>query len=129
MRIKYKKRQLNVNLVFGVFWLAFGLLSLFTKKNTSWTDYGYLVISVMYFALYYYQRQQGYLMIENGVMRINGSFGKKIELTDIKEIKKFAGDYIIKTDKKELGINTQLMDPKSLVALDEELAKLNVLWR
>jgi hypothetical protein len=68
-------------------------------------------------------------MIENGVMRINGSFGKKIKLTDIKEIKKFAGDYIIKTDKKELGINTQLMDPKSLVALDEELAKLNVLWR
>jgi hypothetical protein len=129
MRIKYKKRQLNVNLVFGVFWLAFGLLSLFTKENTSWTDYGYLVISVMYFALYYYQRQQGYLMIENGVMRINGSFGKKIELTDIKEIKKFAGDYIIKTDKKELGINTQLMDPKSLVDLDEELAKLNVLWR
>jgi hypothetical protein len=129
MRIKYKKRQLNVNLVFGVLWLAFGLLSLFTKENTSWTDYGYLVISVMYFALYYYQRQQGYLMIENGVMRINGSFGKKIELTDIKEIKKFAGDYIIKTDKKELGINTQLMDPKSLVALDEELAKLNVLWR
>lgn len=129
MRIKYKKRQLNVNLVFGVFWLAFGLLSLFTKENTSWTDYGYLVISVMYFALYYYQRQQGYLMIENGVMRINGSFGKKIKLTDIKEIKKFAGDYIIKTDKKELGINTQLMDPKSLVALDEELAKLNVLWR
>jgi hypothetical protein len=129
MRIKYKKRQLNVNLVFGVLWLAFGLLSLFTKENTSWTDYGYLVISVMYFALYYYQRQQGYLMIENGVMRINGSFGKKIKLTDIKEIKKFAGDYIIKTDKKELGINTQLMDPKSLVALDEELAKLNVLWR
>jgi len=129
MIIAYKKRRLNVNLVFGIIWLVFGLLGVFTKENTYWTDYGFLAISVLYFALYYYYRQQGYLKIENGMMIMNGSFGKKIKLTDIREIKKFAGDYIIKTDKKELGINTQLIDTKSLTALNEELAKLNVMWR
>jgi hypothetical protein len=49
-------------------------------------------------------------------------------MTEIKRIKKFAGDYILKADKKELTINTQIIDPKSLVELNIELEKLNVEW-
>jgi hypothetical protein len=47
----------------------------------------------------FYQRQNKYLTIENG-FKENSPFGKKINLTDIKQIKKFAGDYIIKKQKK-----------------------------
>jgi hypothetical protein len=66
--------------------------------------------------------------IENGILTVNGPFGKKLNLNEIKQIKKFAGDYIIKTEKKELTINTQIIDPNSLVELNAELEKLNVEW-
>ena len=62
------------------------------------------------------------------IIKINSPFGKKLNLTEIKRIKKFAGDYILKTDKKELTINTQIIDPNSLAELNAELEKLNVEW-
>ena len=128
MRIDYKKRHLNINLILGIVWLTFGLLNLNYDRENRWTDYGYLVFGILYLILYFYQKQYKYLAIENGTLKINGSFGKKVYLTDIKRIKKFAGDYIIKTDKKELTINTQIIDPKSLTELNAELEKLNVEW-
>lgn len=59
---------------------------------------------------------------------MNGPLGKKLKLTEIKRIKKFAGDYILKTDKKELTINTQFIEPNSMVELNAELEKLNIEW-
>ena len=126
MRIGYKKRQLNINLILGIIWLAIGLLNLNYDRENRWTDYGYIVLAILYLALYIYQKKNKYLTIENGILKINGSFGKKVNLTEIKRIKKFAGDYIIKTDKKELTINTQIIDPKSLTEFNAELEKLNV---
>lgn len=57
---------------------------------------------------------------------MNGTFGKKLNLTEIKRIKKFPRDYILKTDKKELTINTQIIEPDSLAELNTELEKLHV---
>ncbi|UMB52639.1 hypothetical protein MKD41_09855 [Lutibacter sp. A64] len=128
MNIKYKKRHLKINLIFGIVWLIFGLLSIFTKEKTYWTDYGYIVISILYLLTYFYQKQYKYITIENGILKINGAFGKKINLSEVKQIKKFAGDYILKTNKKELTINTQIIDPDSLIELNTELEKLNVKW-
>jgi hypothetical protein len=128
MRIAYKRRNLNINLISGIVWLIFGLLSLNYSEENRWTDYGYLVFGILYLILYFYQRRNKYLTIENGILKINGSFGKKINLNEIKQIKKFAGDYILKSDKKKLTINTQIIEPNSLVELNAELEKLNVEW-
>jgi len=49
-------------------------------------------------------------------------------LTEIKRIKHFAGDYILKSDKTQLTINTQLIDEKSLLDIKTEMKKLNVEW-
>jgi hypothetical protein len=108
--------------------MIFGLLNLNYSGGNRWMDYGYLVFGILYLILYFYQKKYQYLTLENGILKINGSFGKKINLTEIKRIKKFAGDYILKTDKKELTINTQIIDPKSLAELNAELEKLNVEW-
>ena len=59
---------------------------------------------------------------------MNSPFGKKLNLIEIKRIKKFAGDYILKTDEKELAINTQIINPSSLAELNAVLEKLNVEW-
>ena len=68
------------------------------------------------------------MTIQNGIIKENHLFGKKIELAEINQIKKFAGDYIIKTDKSEMTINTQIIDPNSLEDLNVELEKLKVEW-
>ena len=78
--------------------------------------------------MYFYEYFNQYLTIENGIVKTNSPFGKKMNLTEIKRIKKFAGDYILKTDKAELTINTQIIDPNSLAELNTELEKLNVEW-
>jgi len=128
MKIGYKKRQMNINLIFGLIWLVWFFIGILTKDKPNWTDYGWIVISAMYLSVYFYQRQNKYLTIENGFIKDNSPFGKKINLTDIKQIKKFAGDYIIKTEITELTINTQVIDPNSLAELNNELNKLNVEW-
>ena len=128
MKIGYKKKHLNVNLIIGLFWLIWFFVRVFEKNDPNWTDYGWIVISLMYLGLYFYQKNYKYLTIENGIINVNGPFGKKLNLTEIKRIKKFAGDYILKTDKKELTINTQIIDPNSLAELNAELEKLNVEW-
>jgi hypothetical protein len=66
--------------------------------------------------------------IENGIINVNGPFGKKLNLNEVKRIKKFAGDFILKTDNKEMTINTQIIEPTSLSELNEELEKLDVEW-
>ena len=128
MKIKLKKKHLNINLILGIVWFLFGVMELSFSENIGWFDYGSLVFGVLYFILYFYQKKYQYLTIEDGVLRINGSFGKKINLAEIKRIKKFAGDYILKTSKKELTINTQIIDTNSFAEVNAELEKLNVEW-
>src|SRR5690554_2974857 len=128
MKIQYKKRQLNFNLIFGIIWLTYFLVKLIFDEELHWIDYGWILISLTYFGTYFYQKKFKYVSIENGILTVNGPLGKKLNLTEIKRIKKFAGDYIIKTDNKELTINTQIIEPNSLAELNAELEKLNVEW-
>lgn len=60
-----------------------------------------IVISVMYLIRYFYQRENKYLTIENGLIKENGPFGKKIKLTDINQMEKYAG--IISLKQKKLN--------------------------
>ena len=128
MKIQYKKRQLNFNLIYGIIWLTYFLVKLIFNEELHWIDYGWILISLTYFGTYIYQKKFKYVSIENEILIVNGPLGKKLNLTEIKRIKKFAGDYIIKTDKKELTINTQIIDQDSLAELNTELEKLNVEW-
>jgi hypothetical protein len=78
--------------------------------------------------MYFYEKKNQYLTLDAHFLSLNQPFGKKIELSELIQIKKFAGDYILKTAKTELRINTQIIDSKSLSELDAELNKLNVEW-
>lgn len=126
MKIKHKRRQLKINLITGIFWLFYFIILLNINEKNHWIDYGWILISLMYFINYFYQKKYNYVVIKNGVINVNGPLGKKLNLTEIKRIKKFAGDYILKTDKKELTINTQFIEPNSMVELNAELEKLNI---
>ena len=128
MRIQYKKRHLNVNLIFGLFWLLWFFIGVFGKEEPNWTDYGWIVISIMYLGMYFYQKNYNYLTIENGFIKQNWPFGKKMNLNEIKRIRHFAGEYILKSELKKMKINIDLIESESLSKLKTELKKLDVGW-
>ncbi|MBT2162011.1 hypothetical protein [Zobellia barbeyronii] len=51
---------------------------------------------------------------------------KKMNLNEITQVKKFAGDYILKTKREELTIYTQVIDEDSLADLDAVLSQLDL---
>ena len=128
MKIGYKKRHLNVNLISGLIWLVWFFVGVFGKEEPNWTDYGWIVISLMYLGMYFYQKNYNYLTIENGFIKQNWPFGKKMNLNEIKGIKHFAGEYILKSELKKIKINIQLINEESLLELKTELKKLDVEW-
>ncbi len=128
MKVKYKNKILNVNLILALVWIIWFIVGIFEKEELNWIDYGWIVMSFSYLGIFFYQKKYKYITIEDGIIRINGPLGKELKLTEIKRIKKFAGDYIIKTDRKEMTINTQIIDSNSLKELDAELEKLEVVW-
>jgi hypothetical protein len=64
--------------------------------------------------------------IQDGVLSVNELIRKKVNLNEINQIKRFAGDYIIQSDKNEVTINTQIIDTNSLPDLIQVLDKLDV---
>ena len=128
MKIGYKKRHLNVNLIFGLFWLLWFFIGVFGKEEPNWTDYGWIVISLMYLGMYFYQKNYNYLTIENGFIKQNWPFGKKMNLNEIKRIRHFAGEYILKSELKKMKINIDFIESESLSKLKTELKKLDVEW-
>jgi len=126
MKIKYTKKKLRFNLIMGLVWLVFLLVNMIFNDFNKWSDYIWIAVPLMYIGMYFYEYFNQYLTIYDGIIKESSPFGKKVYLNEIIEIKKFAGDYILKTTKKELTINTQIIDPNSLSDLNSELEKLNV---
>jgi hypothetical protein len=128
MKIRFKKKRLYINLILGLVWTGLGVFSLVEDESLRWTDYGYLIVGILYLGHYLYDLNNQYLTIENGSIRKNVlyGFGKKINVNEINRIEKYAGDYIIRTLEKELKINTGLIEGKSLEEFNEILKKLNL---
>lgn len=126
MKIKYKKKRLYANLTIGVVWVILGIINLILEEKIEWNDYGYLAIGVLYIGLFFYEILNQYLTIDQGMIKKHSIFKKEIHINDITWIKKFAGDYTLKTDTQKLKINTELIEPKSLEELNKILRELNL---
>jgi len=125
VKIRFTKKRLKHYLIFGIIWLVLGITAVIFNSDNVF-NYGYLIIGILYFGTYLFENNKQYLTIENGIISKNHLIPKKINLNDIKRIKKFAGDYILKTDSTELRINTQLIEENSLAELNTVLENLNL---
>ena len=125
MKIRFTKKRLKHYLIFGILWLVLGTTAVIFNSDNIF-NYGYLIIGILYFGTYLFENNKQYLTIENKIISKNHLIPKKINLNEIKRIKKFAGDYILKTDSTELRINTELIEKNSLAELDTVLENLNI---
>ncbi|MFD0963058.1 hypothetical protein [Pseudofulvibacter geojedonensis] len=126
IKVKYKKKKLIYKLIFGVIWLFIGVFTLLEKNEIYWTDYGFIILSVVYLISYFFQLEEQYLTIDNEFICLNDSQDKKFYLGDITSIEKQADEYILKTNEKVMILNIDLIDADSLEKIDKELEKIQL---
>ena len=127
MKILYSNKQRKYHFFNALFWLLLGITGLFfSERKLSLIYLLHIFLSIIYF--YKYLKGTNYLIIEKGVLKQNYIFGKKMNLSEIKTIKHFAGEYILRTYKRKMTINISCVDQSSLLDLTTELKKLDVKW-
>ena len=126
MKILYSKKKRKIDLFQGLFWILLGVLGLLFSNRKNVFFYLYFIMGLIHIYLYF--KVKYYLSIENNIIKQNYIFGKKMDLSDIKSIKHFAGEYILRTYKRKMTINISWVDQSSLLDLTTELKKLDVKW-
>jgi|TARA_B110000305_G_C18759208_1_gene324572 hypothetical protein len=126
MKILYSKKKRKIDLFQGLFWILLGVLGLLFSNRKNVFFYLYFIMGLIHIYLYF--KVKYYLSIENNIIKQNYIFGKKMDLSEIKSIKHFAGEYILRTYKRKMTINISCVDQSSLLDLTTELKKLDVKW-
>ena len=109
--------------VFGIFWFILGVISI-TNNSENYFNYWYLIASLLYFGNYFFKSKNQYLTFEDDLITLNNLIPKKLNLADLKQIKKSGKDYILRTENNELHIKTRLIDKNSLKDLKAILKQL-----
>ena len=126
MKILYSKKRRKYDLFQGLFWILIGILGVFFSDRKNVFFYLNLIMGLV--DIYLYLKVKFYLSIENNIIKQNYIFGKKMDFSEIKSIKHFAGEYILRTDKRKMRIDIGSIEKSSLVELRDELKKLDVKW-
>ena len=131
MIIRFTRKRTMSFLILGLLWLAIGMGSFlaFHFEEVEQDFHVFFVVFAFLNTLYYLtQYFNQYLTLKNNFIIQNFPFGKKINLSEIKEIKRFAGDYQLKTDRTTLTINTTIIAEDSLKKLTVALEELKLVW-
>ena len=77
MKIRYKRRYLRWNLVFGIFWLLLGVIAI-PNNSENFLNYGYLIAASLYIGNYILKSKNQYLTIDNNSITLQNLIPKKI---------------------------------------------------
>jgi hypothetical protein len=125
IKLRYNiKNQRYYIIVGGLFILLAGIELIASNE----IRYFNITIALLYIAPYFYHKKVPFLTIQKGVFKQNWWFGKSIDSKDINEIKYFAGEYIIRSQKKELRIDTHIIDPRDQPLLTDFLRTHQDKW-
>ncbi len=125
MKIRFTKKRLHNHLTFGIIWFVLGTIALvYAEGNVLF--YGYIIIGILHFGTFLFENNQQYLTIKHGILTKNHLIAKRINLDEIKQIKKYSGAYTLITGSTQLKINTKLIEEKSLAKLNKLLEELNL---
>jgi len=133
-KIRYSKKRLRSNSRMGIFFVTIGvILILLSLIISDWKEIslasigiGQIGAGIFMYIIYYFENRNQYLTLKNGELIKNTLFPKKIKLAEIMSLKEFAGDLKLITQKTEFIIDTQIVEPNSLVELKNELKNYNL---
>ncbi|WP_417238243.1 hypothetical protein [Bizionia sp.] len=109
-----------------MFWIVSATVSIWESDKIYWLSYVTMLIGVIYIGISLWEFNNQYLTLTPNIIKENSLFGKKILLKDIIEVKKVFGDYILKTDQKELSINMSLVHDDSKAELNAFINSIKI---
>lgn len=137
LKIRYKEINSKSNKKLSLFYIIGGVvllsISLFFTDN-----YNLLLsqsIALIFYGIIFYSInkltiRKGYATLKGDELRINQLFGKKINLTNVDSIRRFASDFIFKNRNTEILIlDTQKCNSEDLQLLMKEIDTKNIMWK
>lgn len=124
MKIYYNKKRMVLMPILATAFVLIGITPFFIA-DTSF-NIGFLVIGVAYLGIHFYNLKRQYADITEDRIRLNAIPARTIYFNDITEVRKFAGDFIIRAGKKEIVMSSDAMEADSvseMEALFERLVK------
>ncbi|WP_019039070.1 hypothetical protein [Psychroflexus tropicus] len=124
MKIKLKRKRFYIHLSLGLVWMSLAIICLVVPSVDNWMGFLYLLPGLIYLVQFAYDYKHQYLIIKDGWIYKNKmySFRNKIKIDEIDTIKRIGGNYILKSRKRDLKINPDLIHEESLKALNTLMA-------
>ena len=116
--IPYTAKRLRNTLIFSFLYWFIYLSSFLVRDDFGYFQWIFLIIAILSTFEYFRQKKQQYLSIKDGVLKRNDIIARTIRLQEVTEIEKYAGDYILKTPKRKLRIDTDVIPDKALKELE-----------
>ncbi|MDB4149583.1 hypothetical protein N9587_00520 [Flavobacteriaceae bacterium] len=125
IKLRYNIKNQRYFIIAGGLFILLAGIELIASNEISYFN---ITLALLYIAPYFYHKKVPFLTIQKGVLKQNWWFGKSIDSKDINEIKYFAGEYIIRSQKKELRIDTHIIDPRDQPLLTDFLRTHQDKW-
>ena len=125
IKLRYNIKNQRYYIIVGGLFILLAGIELIASNEISYFN---ITLALLYIAPYFYHKKVPFLTIQKGVLKQNWWFGKSIDSKDINEIKYFAGEYIIRSQKKELRIDTHIIDPRDQPLLTDFLRTHQDKW-
>ena len=125
IKLRYNIKNLRYYIITGGLFILLAGIELIASNEIRYFN---ITLALLYIAPYFYHKKVPFLTIQKGVFKQNWWFGKSIDSKDINEIKYFAGEYIIRSQKKELRIDTHIIDPRDQPLLTDFLRTHQDKW-
>ncbi len=109
IKLRYNIKNQRYFIIAGGLFILLAGIELIASNEIRYFN---ITLALLYIAPYFYHKKVPFLTIQKGVLKQNWWFGKSIDSKDINEIKYFAGEYIIRSQKKELRIDTHIINPR-----------------
>lgn len=120
IKLKIKKELLpayqKYQKYMGIAWLVSGIFTLFNDSSVGWF---YIALGAIQFLFHTTINNQILPRINQVVFQYNSWFACKTDLTKATYVKKFAGDVTFFLSAKEIRIDTQQLEKKSIKKLDQ----------
>lgn len=125
IKLRYNIKNQRFYIIVGGLFILLAGIELIASNEIRYFN---ITLALLYIAPYFYHKKVPFLTIQKGVFKQNWWFGKSIDSKDINEIKYFAGEYIIRSQKKELRIDTHIIDPRDQPLLTDFLRTHQDKW-
>jgi len=119
MKFSYSNSRLFLNLVMGILWTFIGTSYFFDEANMRWNHYLFIIIGLLYLAMFTYEYSSKYFEINDRKIKLFSFPTEEIMVSEINEVKYYAGDYTFKTADKTIKIVKSQINKKQLFEFED----------